>query len=201
MKHFLTVIFLFLIVGAASAQEAGVSSTSEYPHHEFYVGAGVVNDNQVLSLAIDLTATLLTLGYAVQPYKYTFITPSVGYKYWFNKRVGLGLHYAFDATSVKVIHHHEGNAYESIHKRYFHTLAAEFGVNYVNKPVFQLYGNMGMGITLVNFSKNDLGLGKLPFFNMNIVPLGMRFGKDIAGFVEIGWGYKGILNAGLSVKL
>ena len=200
MKHFLTVIFLFLIVGAASAQEGG-SSTSEYPHHEFYVGAGVVNDNQVLSLAMDLTATLLTLGYAVQPNKHTLITPCVGYKYWFNKRVGLGLHYAFDATSVKVIHHHDGIANEDIYKRYFHTLAMEFGVNYVNKPVFQLYGNMGLGVTIVNFSKNNVGLGRAPYPNLNFVPLGMRFGKDIAGFVEIGWGYKGFFNAGLSVKL
>ena len=204
MKHFLTTIFFILIVGYASAQEAGGSSTAEYPHHEFYAGVGLLNDNQLFSFFGDILGTVVTLGQAVQPNKYSVLTPCIGYKYWFNKRIGVGIHYAFDVNSVKVFYRSRNNYHDVdtvIYKRYFHTLAVEFGVNYVNKPAFQLYGNMGMGVTFIHFAKNGAGLKQFPVFNMNIVPLGMRFGEDFAGFVEFGWGYKGFINAGLSVKL
>lgn len=33
-----------------------------------------------------------------------------------------------------------------------------------------------------------------------IAPVGIRFGKDFGGFMEMGYGYKGMLNAGLSLR-
>ena len=208
MKRIYTTFFLLLISGMIYAQDAQPtqSATPTYPNHEIYVGVGLLNDNQLFSMVGDFLGTVFTLGQAVQPNKYFVLTPSMGYKYWFNKRVGLGIHYAFDFNSVKVIHHpveDYHNADTVIHKRYFHTFAVEFGINYIHKPAFQLYGNVGMGVTLIQFSNNnaETGLKQFPFFNMNVVPLGMRFGKNVGGFIEFGWGYKGFINAGLSVKL
>ena len=40
--------------------------------------------------------------------------------------------------------------------------------------------------------------GKMAF---HINAIGFRFGKSIGGFLELGYGYKGILNFGFSLKL
>ncbi|MDZ7738042.1 MAG: hypothetical protein U5K32_03030 [Bacteroidales bacterium] len=36
------------------------------------------------------------------------------------------------------------------------------------------------------------------FRHFQVSPLGFRLGKQIGAFAEIGFGYKGILNAGIS---
>jgi hypothetical protein len=33
-----------------------------------------------------------------------------------------------------------------------------------------------------------------------LTPFGIRYGKNTGAFAEIGWGYKGILNLGVSAK-
>ena len=62
-----------------------------------------------------------------------------------------------------------------------------------------------MGITLVQFSDNktedpDVRLKQFPFFNMHISLFGVRVGKMVAGFAEIGWSYKGFLYAELKAS-
>ena len=204
MKKFIvTIVFGLAITIACSAQ----NTDDVVPHHEFYASAGLLNDNQVFSMAGDLLGTVFTLGQAVQPDRYWILTPSIGYRYWFNKKIGIGVHFAFDKNSVNAIHRDTiNNKWEwRTHNRYFYTIAVDFNWNYMNKPVCQLYGNAGMGVTLVQFSDNkdkdsDARLKQFPFFNMHVSPFGVRVGKMVAGFAEIGWGYKGFINAGVSVK-
>ena len=38
------------------------------------------------------------------------------------------------------------------------------------------------------------------YFNAQVTPFGIRFGNTVAGFVEVGFGYKGLINGGLSVR-
>ena len=206
MKKLITTITLGLaMIVAYPAQNTG----DDIPHHEFYVSAGLLNDNQVFSMVGDFMGTILTLGFLMQPDEYQVLTPSIGYRYWLNNRMGFGLHFAFDKNSVKAIHQsvidtsseHEWRIYN----RYFYTTAVDFNWNYMNKPACQLYGNAGMGATLVSFSDNktddsEAKLKKFFTFNMHVSPIGIRIGKEIAGFAEIGWGYKGFFNAGISVK-
>ncbi|NDC41164.1 MAG: hypothetical protein EBZ77_06370, partial [Chitinophagia bacterium] len=37
--------------------------------------------------------------------------------------------------------------------------------------------------------------------NVQITPLGFRFGRQLKGFVELGYGYRGILSGGISLHL
>ena len=203
MKKIIATIMLGLAISvAAPAQNEA--------HHEIYAGVGLFNDNQAFSMVGDLLGTVLTFGQLVQPNKYWILTPAVGYRYWFNKSVGIGAHFAFDKNSVRALHLHDTSTSSDnewrVHNRYFYTIALDFNWNYMNRDICQLYGNIGLGVSLVNFSDNkttnpDAKLTQLPFPNLHLSPLGIRVGKTFAGFAEIGWGYKGIINAGLSVKL
>jgi len=203
MKKFIATIMLGLAVSiAAPAQEQ-----EDVRHHEIYAGVGLLNTNQMFSMVGDLFATIFTFGQLVEPDKYWILTPSVGYRYWFNKRVGIGAHLAFDKNSVKALYINPSGANEwRIHNRFFCTFAMDFNWNYMNKSACQLYGNVGMGVSIVSFSNNkttnsEARLKQIPFFNMHVSPFGVRIGKTFAGFAEVGWGYKGFINAGLSIKL
>jgi hypothetical protein len=194
------IVTLMFVLGMAFISPTLAQGTNEdAPHNELYAGIGFLNSNQVLSMTSDIVGTILTLGLLVQPHSYNILTPSVGYRYWFNKRIGIGAHFAFDKNSVKVLPA-QATDWE-IHQRFFYTFAADFNWNYMYKSTCQLYGNIGMGATVVSFSGNSADqLQRLPYFNMHLSPFGVRVGKTIAGFAEIGWGYKGIINIGVSAK-
>ena len=202
-----------IMIFNVSAQEVQ-NAPASVPKQEVYAGFGLLNDNQMIAMIGDVIGTIFTLHYLVEPNEYKAFTPFVGYRYNFTKRFSLGGMFAFDSNSVKVAKdmNNNGNLDENellnkqIVKRRYITLAIEPKFNYVAKPSFQLYGYFGLGITIINFgSISKFANGeqpemdkRLPHVNAHFTPIGARFGKEFGGFVELGYGYKGILNAGLS---
>lgn len=71
---------------------------------------------------------------------------------------------------------------------------------YLNKPKVKLYGNamVGLGIGSFKDSEGEITSGAFPSFQLN--PIGVRVGRNYAGFAEIGAGAKGIFSAGFSAK-
>lgn len=89
-----------------------------------------------------------------------------------------------------------------------YTIAVETDYRYISKPVFQMYSGVGLGLAIV---KTDFTLGpdlmlkgkngeSTQYFTGQLTALGFRVGKTLAGFAELGFGYKGIVNAGLSYQ-
>ena len=205
-------VFLFFVcVGMfidISAQELQVAQIP-MPKHEVYAGFGLLNDNQILAMATDIVGTIVTLGYLVKPGSYRALTPFMTYRYWFSKHFGLGGIFAFDYNSVKVYNGTDPKDHSVQMRevnRYYMTFAVEPTFNYVYKPSWQLYGYLGLGVTIVSFANatfNDgtnPNISRLPYVNAHFTPIGMRFGKEFGGFLEFGYGYKGILNAGISYR-
>jgi hypothetical protein len=84
------------------------------------------------------------------------------------------------------------------------TVAAEGLVNYVNNENFKLYGLLGAGYTFLNYKYTPSATPdeeKAGHFNFQITPLGIRAGKNAGGFLELGLGYKGVINLGLFARL
>ena len=212
-KVILCLVFIGMIFHI-SAQELENAQVS-VPKHEVYAGLGLLNDNQVAAMIGDVIGTIFTLGYLVKPNEYKALTPFVGYRYNFAKRFSLGGMFAYDSNSVKVAKDMDYNGKldkdellnKQIVNRHYLTFAVEPKFNYVAKPAFQLYGYLGLGITIINFgSVNKFANEKeqpemkkrLTHLNAHFTPVGARFGKEFGGFVELGYGYKGIFNAGIS---
>ena len=93
-------------------------------------------------------------------------------------------------------------------KRSFITVAVEGQYRYQNMKKIQLYSGLGIGYTFGNEilnpptdSGNESSSGSINQFAWQINAIGMRIGNSIAGFIEFGYGYKGIVNAGLSIQL
>jgi len=187
-----------------SAQE--LQNTQEFiPKHEVYAGFGLLNDNQMGSMFADIFSTVITLGYLVEPGEYRAFTPFVGYRYCFTKRFSLGGVFAYDVNSVKVYNNATPDQKREVN-RYFMTYAVEPKFNYVSKPAFQFYGYLGLGATIVTFGSatfkdgSKAELSRVPYVNVHVTPIGIKFGEEFGGFVELGYGYKGILNAGINFR-
>ena len=112
-------------------------------------------------------------------------------------------HWGFDGTSG----HYELHTY---------TLALETIFVYRKTRQKMVYGLLGAGVTYfddncVIYDNAPLGapvpLPSNPYdyrtamFNFQITPLGIRWGDNIGGFFELGFGYKGIVNGGISGRL
>ena len=86
------------------------------------------------------------------------------------------------------------------------TLAVELKPVYYNGSLIQLYGLIGLGgryysehqVSGQSAGTND-GFPNL-FFNSQWTPLGVRVGKQLSGFVDLGLGYKGLVNAGVCYR-
>ena len=191
-----------------SAQESPKAEMS-FPKHEIYAGLGMLNDNQMIAMLSDIVGAVVTVGYLVRPDSYRVYTPFFGYRCQFAKHFSLGAIVAFDANSVKVYNgtniSDPAVSMRKVNRRYM-TFAVEPTFNYMCRPSLQLYGYVGLGGTVVSFSNTKFDDGtstnvsRLPFINAHITPIGIRFGKALGGFAEFGYGYKGILNVGISCR-
>ena len=187
-----------------SAQEMQNEQMS-MPKHEVYAGLGLLNDNQLGSMFADIVSTVITLGYLVEPGEYRAFTPFVGYRYCFTKRFSFGGVFAYDVNSVKVYNKATPDQKREVN-RYFMTFAVEPKFNYVSKPAFQFYGYFGLGATIVTFGNavfddgSKAEITRVPYMNMHVTPIGIKFGEEFGGFFELGYGYKGFLNAGINFR-
>lgn len=103
-----------------------------------------------------------------------------------------------------------GNAYILGNKvgkdnRYYLTIALEGRINYLKKPIFNLYSGLGLGYTIAKGTityddKSPDTKQDFSHVNYQITAVGFRVGKDLAGVAEVGFGYKGIANIGVSYR-
>ena len=194
----LTLAFVFLCSTAYSQETK----------HEISVGAGLLGDVQVTAMVGDVIVTMISLGYGMEPGdKYKLITPHINYRYNFAKWFSLGATLNFDSNNVFIARDlnengsMDNNEWENKveYNRYYYTVAAESVFNYLNKPNVRIYGLLGFGGTLANVPNFDnFKTTVIPNFQIN--PFGISFGNTVAGYFEIGYGYKGIVNAGVAYR-
>lgn len=89
--------------------------------------------------------------------------------------------------------------------QYRHTTwATAFEPTFIYKTFSKckLYGLAGVGATWVTQKKvNSSGPAEnAGWFTYQLTPFGIRFGENVGVFAELGYGYKGIANAGVSVE-
>jgi hypothetical protein len=85
------------------------------------------------------------------------------------------------------------------------TVAADFKWLYASRNDLQVYGGVALGVT--RYSERDHYLDKPDVtvtgyqLNGQFTALGVRYGKALGGFVELGYGYRGLVCAGISYEL
>lgn len=193
MKKF--IFTLLLVCTFASAK-------SQFIEHDISASYGIVTTDQIVDMIKDVFTTIFSFGtYEKDNYDYTgarFLT----YKNSVRYRLGLGATVGMDGVRGDLLSNQ--TKYGTFSTNHY-TLAAEADYRWVNTKFFQMYSGFGLGYTLstdkgevTTTGESDLLISGHSAFQIN--PLGMRIGKGFGGFVELGFGYKGLLNFGLSYQ-
>lgn len=197
MKHLLICGFSLLSLSAmAQSQEEKIY------RNEVAVGYGFFNTSQMINIFSDALATAITGGdYAKTNSTWTG-NFNVSYKFATAKRFSLGLTYAHTKNTADISVHDVPSGISSTN---YHTLAGEFQYNYISKPYFRIYSILGAGVTSYTEKyKPNAGsteTNSAAHFNFQITPIGVKVGNRIGFFGELGFGYKGLISAGLYARL
>jgi hypothetical protein len=126
------------------------------------------------------------------PFNTSSGTTNVTYRYYLTRNFTLGMGVGYESISTW------GN---------FVTIAPEVTFCYLDTRDHyirvRLYGSASYGVSLI--SDNDIPnneadeSGAKPW-GFHAVPFGMRVGRQFAGFVEVGVGYKGLIHGGLELR-
>jgi hypothetical protein len=170
--------------------------------HEVSLGLGFGTMNEANGTTSDafsafFSALLLTDAYSED----VTYSPAwhVGYKTFITKKQKLAIGGTFAYQSAKGTYSYGGEKAGDIHRN-FYTIAAEADYRYIKKEKFHLYSGLGFGYTFGNETitpisgstqKNSLGN-----FDLQVIGIGARYGSNVGGFMELGFGYKGIICAG-----
>lgn len=129
-------------------------------------------------------------------------TISAGYHRYLGKIVAIG----FSATIDFI-----GHSIEFDKETSFRSSAIVVSVmpainfHYIRKNLFSVYGGGSAGavawIYTTDYTNNSLNASGVKWlFAYQLTLIGMRVGKDVGGFIEMGCGYQGMVKAGLSLK-
>ena len=114
------------------------------------------------------------------------------YRYFLTKDVSLGMGVGYENISTWAT---------------FLTVAPELTVRYLDtrddRIRVRLYGAVSYGVSVL--TDNVIGLGSADEtgakpYGFQATPIGARFGRQFAYFVELGMGYKGLVHAGASFR-
>lgn len=187
-KLIIVVIILLSFTLNISAQES---------KHEVSAGVGFFTTSEIIGVFSNVLATGLSGGLYSADESYTGAY-HVSYKYRFTERFAFGGTALYEhADAIAKSNNEEFGKY----KNNYYTLAAEADYRYINNGYLKLYGLVGAGATLYSqkFVPNtgDSETNSKVHFNFQITPIGIKIGKTVGAFAEAGFGYKGILSAGL----
>ncbi len=194
---------LFLALILFSSSSAYAQEQWENRRHDISAGYGVITYDEVTGVMSSVLTTILTLANANRQNMRWTGAFSLGYKYRAGKLFPVGISVSYEKMSSDLTNK-DGDLVGWENGEYI-TIMAEGQIRYVRKRVFQMYSGLGLGYTFASSDirfVNDAQSNKDHFnhFNFQANLLGFRVGTVVGGFLELGFGYKGIVNFGISAQ-
>jgi len=187
---------LILTLAVLVLAPAGFGQTRR---HDLSLSYGVLSSDQLTDIFEDIVTIVLTFGtFGKTDQEFTGV-PFLTYHYSSNSRFGFGAaiggynssgHLQFAGDDVGTF------------KEKNYIAAVELDYHWIMKPSFQMYSGAGVGVRYrkgtYETTESDTVSKVLPAFHLNA--LGIRFGRKIGFFLEMGIGYKGLLSGGVNAQ-
>ena len=194
MKKTIFLICIFITsVGLTQAQPK---------KHEIVAGYGTIVHYDVKEVTVNLAVTIVSVGYVNTIYKNGSGTFFAGYRFTPDPKVTVGIEGGYHKIDQEAWSQDE---FLGTLTRKYYIMAGLANFNYVRKPSFQMYSGLAFGYAFqdihyipIEGEEEVENPGKMAF---HINAIGFRFGKSVGGFLELGYGYKGVINFGFSLKL
>lgn len=187
LKTAMLVCLHCLLIHPLQAQDKG--------KQELNVSGGMLPTEDAVSGTFALLFNLLLR--TPEDMKFSGLAGSVTYKYHISERVALGGSTVYNARADQTL---PDFLTDNRWKRRSVSNAGEITLFWVKQPVFQFYSTFGGGFFVRRStfyeSQTETNFG----YTLQASPVGIRAGKKVAGFMEMGFGYKGLLNVGLSMR-
>ena len=173
--------------------------------HEVSFGVGCLANSQILDLMTDLTGTTMTAGYVSYENEKFSIPLSVEYFYHINPLVGVGGIAVYSHGKRDMLYDGE---LQGRMKTNYYTFIPAVKFNWLRKKNWGLYSKAGLGVSVRNqkwnwYDASHTNDSDTDFIlNFQGTPIGVECGNQYYwGFLELGMGEQGIVNAGIRIKM
>ncbi len=212
MKHILTAAAaLLLISSAAFAQKNMVRDVDYFPRSEIYLQYGTPSLMELTTILSPNFHDEVTNG-ETRNHKFSGIA-AIGYNFFVHPRVSIGLDfgYGYGSSDMYISDVDEfGPAGEpefmcrAVVMNYSCHLSGAF--TYWQQGPMECSGALYLGVNYMDESVRDAVSDELEpndhlNFSFHITAVKFRYGDMVGGFAELGFGYRGLLNVGLSIKI
>lgn len=202
MKKILLVMLFFICVHLINAQ----SYYRSYDHNGIQLGYGAFIPDQFDNFESPMLEDLYPQNLEVRDRYQSIGTFFLTYRHVFrNENLLWGLTAGYSSSSSEI---YNLGQYEGILDRQFISFAIEWDYRYFNRNAIQIYSGLGLGYTYGTEkltppaeSASAASTGDISGLAYQFNAIGVRLGKKYAFFLELGYGYKGIINLGFSVQL
>ncbi len=178
-----------------------INSFGQLQRHDLSFSAGIYSSNFFDAVSYDI--------FTDQNYDES-ISKTVGeqtgalyltYRFFPAPKVTIGITGGFERVKGKI---QTNSMLDGYYYNDYVSGALEIDYRYIKKPRFQLYSGAGIGI-MFNEETNEMPDNYEFNENFNLAYqvnlIGIRYGGIFGVFLEAGFGYKGIIKAGMSVQL
>ena len=196
----ITRIFKPVIILTLSAVLFSTVGFGQTRRNDLSLQFGVLSSDQVIDIFGDTVLIVIPLGgYDKRDMTFSGV-PFLTYHYSANDRFGFGGAIGYYSASGALVES-GGDVVVGDFREKSYIGAVELDYHWFMKPGLQLYSGAGFGVkvrrgTYVDGTDTDTVTKALPAFHLNAI--GLRVGKKVGFFAELGIGYKGILAVGLS---
>lgn len=215
MKTFrLTAAAVLLVVSTAvsNAQMGRVRDSEYFPRNEVYVQYGTPS---IIELTTILNSEYRSEGYDGDSRNHKFSgIAAVGYSFFVHPRVSVGLDFGYGYGSADMyITDSDAAPVTSpifVCRSAINSYSAHVSASYTywQQGPMECSGALYLG---VSYQDESIERGNEDYFipeandrlrfSYHITAIKFRYGETFGGFAELGFGYRGLLNVGLSIKI
>lgn len=186
-------IFILAVLTMFAFHKAG----AQMPRNEIDGGVGILSTSAIVDSFSKILSTAITGGVYTDDGSFSVAT-YLGYKYRPKERATIGLTYAYSygrsdgfIDGQKVGHFNDN----------YHAFAAELEYSWFLRNKLALYSTIGAGISLWHQKyipdEGETTSDSHVNFDFQLSPIGIKYGYYYGVFAEAGFGYKGIVSAGV----
>ncbi len=174
------------------------------PEHEIIVSYGIVSGTELVGMKFFASGIAEDCDYTK-----TGGTGNIFFTYRQHGQRNFTLGFAAGIQNPTYYYSNTGNrSNQSSHKINSNITTMALELKWESKKVKSdnliIYSFIGIGYSIYSETQNptqEMKTLSSSFFNSQWSPLCFRFGNKLGGFVEMGIGYKGLINVGLSYKI
>jgi hypothetical protein len=186
-RSILAIALATLLVSVAVPANATPPPTPD----EFFVGIG---DAGLLFAFEDVFTTAFSFGYITYGDEQLGFQVVGGYQRHLSEWGSLGVTASWAGSQREMFF--DGDYAGDVERRMY-SLMLDGRARWLRRPGWQLYSGLALGaVALTDEDEDDRGSES--GLGWHLIPLGVRVGREVAGFAEVGVGWHGFLKAGLT---